>query len=124
VITTLWTRVPGLRWLGSTALVLVLVAGCSVGAGRAPASQAPTPAPSASTSGAPGVDGPAKTSAADQLAGYFTEASRMDVQLRAAADLINGDIGRDVIVLAPATVAAVDAIEPRTLVRTIPGRNR
>jgi hypothetical protein len=125
--TPLWTRLPGLRWAGSAALVLALVAGCSGGSGReAPASQAPAPAPSASASGTPGGTGgggggQAGSSAADQLAGLFAGASRMDARLRGAAELINGGVRRDVIVLDPATVAAVGAIEPRTLVRAIPG---
>jgi hypothetical protein len=62
-----------------------------------------------------------RPSAADQLAEFFAGAARIDGKLRNAATLINGGVRQDVIVLAPATVAAVRGIQPHQLVGTIPG---
>lgn len=91
-----------------------------------PGTTAPGPITSAPASPSPGGRGggvvpPQRRSAADQLADFFSAATRLDADLRDAAKRINGGVRRDVIVLEPATVAAIRAIQPDALVRTIPG---
>jgi len=122
----------GVRLAGVTALMMVLVAPVVGCAGTSSPSE---PAQPGSTTGVPFTSAPAspsqdgrgggvapqRKSAADQLADFFDAAARMDGDLRDAARRINGGVRRDVIVLEPATVAAVRAIEPHAIVATIPG---
>jgi hypothetical protein len=76
-------------------------------------------------SGSPGpsraTPAPRRPSAADQLAGFFAAAALADQQIRHASGLINGGFRGEVIVLDPATVAAVKAIDTKAVVRAIPG---
>ncbi|MCU7729052.1 hypothetical protein ODJ79_35515 [Actinoplanes sp. KI2] len=88
-----------------------------------PASPPPTPSVTRSPSAGGGQGGGGATAtgtATTQLAGFISQARVLDSRLRRAATLINGGVHKDVIVLAPATVAAVDDINPRTLVPHIP----
>jgi hypothetical protein len=78
-------------------------------------------APTASASGAPSAPAPRRPSAADQLAGFFAAAERADRQIRQASRLIDGGFRGEVVVLDPATVAAVKAIDTKPVVRAIPG---
>ena len=79
-----------------------------------------TTPPTGGTSSAPRSTS-SRPSAADQLAGFFTAAARADQQERHAATLVNGGIGTTKIVFSPATVAAVKAIDTRSVARAIPG---
>ncbi|BCB89545.1 hypothetical protein [Phytohabitans suffuscus] len=117
------------RLAGAAALVVALVAPVAACAGTnepaepgvtTPATVTSAPA-SPSPSGQGGGTAPRSRSAADQLADFFSAATRMDADLRDAAKRINGGVRRDVIVLEPATVAAVRAIQPSRLLGTIPG---
>jgi hypothetical protein len=78
---------------------------------------APTPA----ASGASSAPAPRRPSAADQLAGFFAAAERVDQQIRQASRLIDGGFRGEVIVLDRATVAAAKAIDTKAVVRAIPG---
>jgi hypothetical protein len=90
-------------------------------AGSGPLATAPPPSTSVSaTATTPGSSHTATAWAAGQLAAFFTTASRQDAQLRAAARLINAGIGSTAIILTHQTKAAVDAIDPAVLARTIP----
>ena len=80
-----------------------------------------SPGVSGSTPPTSSVPAPRRSSAADQLAGFFVAAGRADEQIRQATKLINGGFRGEVIVLAPATVAAVNAIDTKAVVRAIPG---
>lgn len=86
----------------------------------APASPSRTPSVSPSPSTGGGQGGGATATAATQLAGFVTQARVLDSRLRRASTLINGGVHKDVIILAPATVAAVNDINPRSLVPRIP----
>jgi len=79
------------------------------------------PAGSGSPSPPGATPAPRRSSAADQLGGFFTAAGRADQQVREASRLINGGFRGEVIVLDPATVAAVRAIDTKAVVRAIPG---
>jgi hypothetical protein len=117
-----------LTCLAVTSLGLGLTA-CS---SHAPATKTPATTGTAGTSvpvvvsGSPGpsetTPAPRRSSAADQLAGFFAAAGRTDQQIRHATRLINGGFHGEVIVLDPATtVKAVKAIDTKAVVRAIPG---
>lgn len=63
----------------------------------------------------------ARHSAADQLAGFFTAARRMDAELARTAKLINAEIGAETMQFSPNTITAIKAIDPRPMAKTIPG---
>jgi hypothetical protein len=62
-----------------------------------------------------------RASATGQLAGFLAAATRADRQLRAAAVLVNRDIGSQHIIVDPATVAAIKAVDTQAVVQAIPG---
>jgi hypothetical protein len=99
---------------------LALAAGCGGGtattATLSVASSVPATQPSTST---PTTTAPAP-SATHDLAAYFRAAARMDGRLRAAAVLINRDIGSGTADFGPDTVAAVKAADPTSAGRLIP----
>lgn len=63
---------------------------------------------------------PRGPSAADQLADFFAAAQRMDDQLRATATLVNTGIGAQAMTFTAPMVDAINAIDPQSLVATIP----
>ena len=118
-------RTPGERRLVTAALLALLLAGCGSSsqpgstAATGPTSSSPaTPAasPTASATATPS----ATSSAAGQLEPFFAAAQAEDTQLRAAAVLVNDGFGATTISLSPSTKAAVTAIDPTVVSRTIP----
>jgi hypothetical protein len=67
------------------------------------------------------VAGPPRSSAAEQLSGFFAEAERMHTQLRHAAALVNEGFRSDTVRLDRATLDAVRDVRPETLAQRIPG---
>lgn len=63
---------------------------------------------------------PATRTAADDLAPYFAAAQRVDARLKHAAELVNGGIGPDQLVVDQATVDAVHAIDEEEAAAEIP----
>jgi hypothetical protein len=92
-----------------------------VGAGPLGPFRSTPAAPTAAASAASSAPEPRRPSAADQLAGFFAAAERADQQIRQASRLIDGGFREEVIVLEPATVAAVKAIDTKPVARAIPG---
>jgi hypothetical protein len=107
----------------------LLLAGCastsqpgSTGA-TGPASPSPatlSASPTQSVTATPSAAGAASPSAAGQLQTFFAAAQLEDTQLRAAAVLVNDGFGATSISLSPSTKAAVTAIDPTVVARTIP----
>lgn len=110
----------------------LVVAACGSGppASTAPDSSGPTS--SGSTSSAPTATGsassapptsatiPSGPTAAADLFGFFTEAGRLDADLRTAARMVNSGIGPDALRIDTGTKNAVRSIDRTTLARTIP----
>ncbi len=92
---------------------LLAIAGCG-GGSVATGPVTTSPAGSAPTGATPG------RTAADDLAPYFNAAQSMDRQLAAAAVLVNGGIHAGTMQFDQATLAAITAIQPRTLGAKIP----
>jgi hypothetical protein len=106
---------------------IVVLATLAVAAGCGGAATGTTPAPSTSSPAPatqPSTSVPTTTveppSATRDLAAYFRAAARVDAKLRAAAVLINGDIGPGGADFGPATVDAVKAADPTSAGRLIP----
>jgi hypothetical protein len=120
------TTTPHRRLVTLMAAVALLATGC----GR-PGDTATEPAspPGASTStetttpttAASVPPSSPRSSAADQLAGFLSGAQDMDRQLRDTAALINTGVGTRTMKFDAKTLAAINAIDPRTLVKAIPG---
>lgn len=91
--------------------------------GNTTAVSSPAPATATSPHGASTTATPTSPhgpSAADQLADFLTGAQRMDDRLRSTAKMINSGLGAETFVFTPDTVAAIKAIDPETLVKTMP----
>ena len=106
----------------AVASLLTAVPACG-GAGNAPATSTTTTSTTtpATTSGTDATGTPGRLTAASQLAGFFTTAARADRQERSAAALVSAGVGTGTIVLSPATVAAVRAIDTGSVARALPG---
>lgn len=106
--------------------LLVVTAACGGGSsgGVTPAVTSPGSATSTSTPSATATATASPTtrrdSAAGQLSRFFAAAARADQQLHHAAALVNAGIGPQQIMLPPATVAAVKAIDIAAVGRAIP----
>jgi len=89
-----------------------------------PNSSSTRPATSAASSPtAPLVTTPTTSghpTASAQLSAYFAAATRVDQRLRAAAAVINGDIGKTHLTVNHATRAAIAAADPTQAARAIP----
>jgi len=102
--------------------ILAVAAGCggaATGTTPAPSTSSPAPAtqPSSTSMATTTVEPP---SATRDLAAYLRAAARVDTRLRAAAVLINADIGPGGADFGPATVDAVKAADPTSAGRLIP----
>ncbi len=110
-----------LRSLAVLAAAVGLAAGCGTaappGVSSTPSGRVAASAPGSGTSPVPTWSAPSSTtvpsapSAAAQLAAFFAAAMHTDSQLRHAAALVNGNIGVRSMRFAPATLAAVRAIQ-------------
>ncbi|HET9656605.1 MAG TPA: hypothetical protein VFP72_14705 [Kineosporiaceae bacterium] len=87
----------------------------------APIPSISNPSPSGATPSGSSTIGDVRSTAADQLAGFFAAATRADGQLRRAAAEINRGIGPTTIRFDQRTVAAVRAIDLDAVVRAMPG---
>lgn len=103
------------RLVRTATITLILAAGLAAcGSAKAPGAGGgpPNPATPASSGSAP--------SAADQLAGFFSAAGALDSQLRQAAALVNGGVGKTSMSFPPATQAVVSALSTKEVARAIP----
>lgn len=122
------------RRAGVTVAAAVLAASAAAcghapapGAGGGPAPSAVTTSsspvvsapsvPATSTTPAPASSAP---SALDQLDGFFTAATAADAQLKRAAVLVNGGVGRQTLNFSPRALAAVKALDTTAAARAIP----
>lgn len=104
----------------AAALLLALAtAGCGAPSGTHSSSARAT-APSGSATSTATRTATATPSAADGLAAFFAAAEQQDAQLRAAAALINSGVSASTITLTMKAKAAVVAIDPADVARTIP----
>ena len=60
------------------------------------------------------------SSAASDLAPFFAAAAHEDTKLKAAAALVNGDVGKTQVTFDQATVDAVRSLDPKAVADTIP----
>lgn len=120
------------RALTLGALALASVVACSsptpsatpMTAPPTPSTASPTPTtaspPPSTTSPTPTATPTSTASAEGALAGFIAAARAVDARLRDAADLINGGVRSDTIVVDKRTVAAVKATDPSAVAATIP----
>ena len=109
--------------VGSVLIAAVALTACGHSTATSPAgtttSSSAQPAPSSGPSTPGGATSPGP-SAANQVAGFAAAAQSADAQIRHAAALINGGIGRTSMRFAPATLAAIRAIDITSAARAIP----